>query len=287
VARLRKSLVVGALIAACTAKPPPPDIEPPRVNPELPGVSHAAVPPPDPREAALAATVVQLLESEHLLRKKIDDVVSRAAFDTYVDRLDPTKLFLLRADRDALARHADKIDDQLRSGNLELAHDGAKIYSTRVAVVDKLVQELLSKPFDHTDAEFIELDPKKVEPAANENDLRDRWRRRLELEILERTAAMEARLNPPKPAPGARSNGSAAPKPPGDEEEEDKTAVSKIPQTAQGRDEKARTDLAKQYSGRFARLRTSGPLDAAADLINAVASVLDPHTTYLPPADKA
>ena len=58
------------------------------------------------RQAALAGTISQLLEREHLLRKKIDDGVSRAAFETYVDRLDPTKMFLLRTDRDALARHA-------------------------------------------------------------------------------------------------------------------------------------------------------------------------------------
>ncbi|MBZ0232023.1 MAG: carboxy terminal-processing peptidase, partial [Deltaproteobacteria bacterium] len=50
---------------------------------------------------------------------------------------------------------------------------------------------------------------------------------------------------------------------------------------------KARADLAKAYSGRFARLRAPGKLDAAADLVNAVAAAYDPHTSYLPPADEA
>jgi carboxyl-terminal processing protease len=294
-ARFRKHLVAAVLIAACTSKAPPPEIEPPRpIRTDLAGDQGVAPRPPDPREAALAATIVQLLESEHLLRRKIDDVVSRAAFDTYIDRLDPTKLFLLRSDRDGLARHADKIDDELRSGSLDLAHDGARVYAQRVAVVDKLVQELLSKPFDHTDAEFTELDPKKMEPAASETELRDRWRKRLELEILERVAQMEARLAPPKPDPtkagsgsaNGSANGSASPKP-DDDDDEKSMPVANIPKTAEGRDSKARDDLAKMYSGRFARLRTPGPLDAAADVINAVASVLDPHTTYLPPADKA
>jgi carboxyl-terminal processing protease len=234
----------------------------------------------------LSSVIVQLLEQEHLLRKKIDDVVSRAAFDTYVDRLDPTKLFLLRADRDALARHADKIDDQLHSGSLDLAHDGARIYAARVVVVDKLIQELLTKPFDHTDEEFIELDPKKIEPAANEQDLRDRWRRRLELEVLERVSQMEARLAA-KTAPPAAGSGSAAPKPDDDEDDDKTLTAANIPTTAEGRDVKARADLAKMYSGRFARLRTPASLDAATDVINAVSSVFDPHTVYLPPADKA
>jgi carboxyl-terminal processing protease len=91
---------------------------------------------------------------------------------------------------------------------------------------------------------------------------------------------MEARLEPPKPD-GKKPRATPPPPPaPG----EDKSA---IPPTREGREAKARADLAKQYEGRFARLRTPEPLDAAADLVNAVASALDPHTTYLPPADKA
>ncbi len=263
------------------------------MDPAVTPSDQSPVLPPDPREAALSATISHLLENEHLLRKKIDDTVSRAAFDTYVDRLDPTKLFLLRADRDALSRHADKIDDQLHSGSLELAHDGARIYAARVAVVDRLVQELLAKPFDHTDEEFIELDPKKIEPAASEQDLRDRWRRRLELEVMERISGMEARLARAKapPAAGTGSGSSQGAVKPNsdapDDDDDDKTAISKIPPTAEARDAKVRADIAKNYSGRFARLRQPGPLDAASDVLNAIASVLDPHTTYLPPADKA
>lgn len=284
----RSFYLLAALIACSSAKPPPPEVETPRPpEPAVHNDTAAPTPPPDPREAVLAATIVQLIETEHLLRKKIDDGVSREAFDTYVDRLDPTKLFLLRSDRDGLARHADKIDDELAAGTLELAHDGAKVYAARVAVVEKLVAELLAKPFDHTDEEFIELDPKKIEPAASEADLRDRWRRRLELEVMERVSSMEARIAAARKPPAEAGSGSAKPNPETDDDDDDHTMIKDIPATPEGRDEKARADIAKMYSGRFARLRQPGPLDAAADLLNAVSSVMDPHTTYLPPADKA
>ena len=46
--------------------------------------------------------MVELLEHQHLLRKRIDDDLSRTAFATYLDRLDSNKMFLLRKDRDAL-----------------------------------------------------------------------------------------------------------------------------------------------------------------------------------------
>ncbi|HSK05508.1 MAG TPA: carboxy terminal-processing peptidase [Kofleriaceae bacterium] len=281
----RHLLLVLALIA-CSSKPQV-SKETPRATPDVATASAgappaAAVPPPDPREAALSAAVVRLLEHGHLLRRPIDDEVSRLAFDNYLDRLDGSKMFLLRGDRDALKAHADQIDDQLRAGTLELAHAGAKIFAARVVQVDGFVAALLAAPFNHDDEEWIELDPKKVEPAATEDELRERWRRRLEVEVLERVAAMEARLEPPKPEPKRKPGAvrRAPPPPP----PADKTP---IPPTWEGREAKARADLAKQYAGRFARLRAPAPLDAAADVVNAVASVLDPHTTYLPPADKA
>jgi carboxyl-terminal processing protease len=256
---------------------------PPIVTGSAPAVPAAALPPPDPREAALSATVIKLLEQEHLLHKKIDDDVSRAAFKTYLDRLDGGKMFLLTADRSALEVHADKIDDQLRSGSLDLAHEGAKIFAARVAVVDKLTTELLAAPMDFTNEEFLEIDPDKTELAATEQELRERWRRRLELEVLERVAQMEARLEPPKKDPKKKG----AKKPDAIDEDRSAMPIDKIPKTPEGREAKAREDLAKTYSGRFARLRTPAKLDAAADVVNAVSAALDPHTLYLPPSDKA
>src|SRR6266699_3218792 len=43
-----------------------------------------------------------------------------------------------------------------------------------------------------------------LEPAKTEDDLRDRWRKRLELEVLERIAGMEKRLDKAKDAKDAK-----------------------------------------------------------------------------------
>jgi len=313
VPRLTRALLLLAL-AACSGSAS--SGEPSRATSSVPTASAkvaapgVTTPPPDPREEALAATVSQLLEKEHLLRKQIDDGISRQAFDTYIDRLDGGKMFLLQADRDALAIYTDKIDDELDTGNLELAHDGAKRYQARLAVVEKMVAEILDKPFDFSNEEWVELDPEKLKLAATEDELRDRWHKRLELEVLERVAGMEARLEAEKTKkptavkkplkdPKAEQRKMPPPKvgeppPPknadkAEDEDDDRTAtpLAQIPATPEAREAKARTDIAKTYASRFARLHTSGPLDAAADVVNAVAQTLDPHTTYMPPADKA
>lgn len=231
----------------------------------------------DPREAALAATALELLEQGHLLHKKIDDGISKDAFTTYMDRLDSGKMFLLRSDRDQLAKYGDKIDDEMRGGVFELGHEGNRIFSARVAVVDKMVAELLAKPFDLTNEESVETDSDKLKPAETDAELKERWRQRLELEVLERTVAMEERLKPKKDAKAKKEDKATPPDP----------TLAQIPKTPAERDEKIRGDLAKAYAARFARLKNPAPLDAAADVINAVANTLDPHTLYLPPADKA
>src|SRR6185369_2360908 len=63
--------------------------------------------------------------------------------------------------------------------------------------------------------------------------------------------------------------------------------VAQIPTTPEGREAKARADLAKAYAARFTRMSHPARIDASADLVNAVAASVDPHTSYLPPSDKA
>lgn len=307
------SVALAVILVACSAKSPNNSSDSPR--PSGPNVAQAApppsgggtmqvptnhVPPPDPREAALSEIVVRLMEKEHVLRKKLDDDVSRNAFKMYMDRLDGGKMFVLEEDRIALAKHIDKMDDELKSGRLELAHEGAKIFAMRVGMVEKIVASVLSAPLDFTNEEYVEIDPEKLQLAKDEQELRDRWRRRLELEVMERVSGMEARLEmekekdkkqqlEKKKGPPRNPKGSAAP--PDEDEKDDSvdksTPLAQIPKTPEEREAKARADIAKTYSGRFARLKNPGPLDAAADVVNAVSAALDPHTTYLPPADKA
>ncbi|MBK9034184.1 MAG: carboxy terminal-processing peptidase [Myxococcales bacterium] len=262
---MRRALALSLFVSvvACSGKKGAPASDPP-APPARSGAGDGepAVSPEftadQLREAALAGAFVRRFERDHLRHHVLDDTISAEAFDAYLKQLDFGKLFLLTADREALAVHAQRIDDELHAGDLALAHEGAARFVARVAVVEKIVAELLAAPLDHDDEEVVELDPDKLRPAATDAELRERWRQRLELELLERTAL------PLKPAKG-----------------------DPAPAPLAEREAKARAALATSYAGRFARLRNVRPIDASADLLNAVASVFDPHTEYLPPSDKA
>src|SRR6266545_4611068 len=108
-------LLLLSVLAACTGTGSSSGEPAPRAAQAAPA---AAAVHTDPREARLSGAVVALLEREHLRHRRLDDALSRAAFDRYLKALDPGKTFLLKADASALAPHADRIDDELHAGRL-------------------------------------------------------------------------------------------------------------------------------------------------------------------------
>lgn len=274
-------IVVIAAVAVCgckSSRSAPKERPPLTVDVD----SDALDPGTDPREPVLAAIVAKLLADDHLRARKVDDEVSRKAFERYLERLDPGKMYLLAGHVTELRQHADRMDDELLDGRLTLAREGAALLVERVGVVDRVVADLLAKPFDFTVDETIETDPDKQDYCADEAALVERWRKNLKLQIMlrvvrmEETAEARAKLavNADETAAPATDAGAGA-KP-----DED------IPATAEGREAKARADVAKTYEGRFARLADVDPIDAPAMFLNAITSVYDPHTNYLAPRAK-
>jgi carboxyl-terminal processing protease len=238
--------------------------------------------PADPREPRIAASVTELLEREHVRPHVLDDEISRKAFTKYLEALDPGKLFLLKGEVDVLERDATRIDDQMHAGDLALAHTGAAVMAEEQKKVAGMVAEMLKTPFDFTVEESLETDPKKLSFPANEEERRDRWRKSLKQQVLERIERMDETA---KAAEKLKKEGGADKdkgKEPADEEAP-KVALEPPPPTFEGREKKAREDLGKDYEGRFLRLSKVEPLEAAETFVNAIAGIYDPHTLYLAP----
>lgn len=285
---LRRTLAPFSLglVAACT--PPHPTPKPNTGAPTASAAPSAGVPtaandelpelPADPREGVLAEAAVVLLTKQHVLHRQLDDALSKEAFAKYIESIDGAKLFLLQRHVDALAKYETQIDDELRSGDLSVARKGSALAASRRKVVAKVIANLLSKPFDLTKSEEVELDPKKRGFARSEDELRDRWRRVLEAQVLERIQQMEDLL---------AAKGKADKKDKKEESEAAQKALALIPSTFEGRLDKAQKELAERYEARFVRQLEIEKLEPAAQLINAVNAVYDPHTEYLPPSEKA
>jgi carboxyl-terminal processing protease len=270
--------------SAETTTKPIVDAPPPGVD--LPEVER------DPREALLAQGFRTFLSEEHLRQRDIDDALSREAFDEYLEALDGGKLYLLSSHESQLRKMADRLDDQLAAGNLRIARMGAGLMKERRMAVAKMVATILAKPFDLDKDESVQTDPEKLTFSATDSELQDRWRKVLKLQALERIARMEKLAETLAKggsggAPGsggtpgsggsggAGGAGGAGP------------SIEPPPATLEGKEAKAREEMRTSYEARFKRLLDIDALDPAQRFLNAFASVFDPHTLYLPPADKA
>lgn len=235
--------------------------------------------PPDPREKTLAEAAAVLLSEQHVLKKKIDDTLSREAFPKFIEQLDSAKLLLLQSHISSLSLYADQMDDELEAHDLVLARKGAALIAERRKLVASMVADILSKPFDFKADEEIETDPEKREFCKTDDELRARWTAVLKLQVLERLQQMDDLLASKDKKDGEPLDAAA-------QKVKDK-ALAAIPATYEAREEKARKELATRFETRFIRLDKSEPLEPAEVFINAINAAYDPHTQYLAPSEKA
>ncbi|MCA9666342.1 MAG: carboxy terminal-processing peptidase [Myxococcales bacterium] len=300
ITRLAVGLVlVGAACVGCKSTRAPSGSGSASTPPPTPRGKTLVLPKiePDPREALIAPLIVGIVQQQHLLAKPLDNNMSSKAFDRYLKSLDPLKLFFLADHVRFLEGYRLKMDDEIKAGDLTLAHKATALMRQRIAVLGKYVAERLKKPFDFTRDESLETEPKKRAWAKDEAALRERWRKTLKLSVLQRVLRMEkslASLEKAKKKAKAKSGsgkgtgtGSGSGSGSGDDALQAlEKAAKKIPKTEKARSEKARKDIAKRWSGRFARLAAPDPLDGPSTFINALLHEYDPHTGYLPPATK-
>lgn len=209
------------------------------------------------RAKILSYLLREQLARNHYSHKVLDDELSVAAFDLYLKQLDAQKRFLLQGDVTRLRSHAARIDDEMNRGQFELPQLGADILRERVMRARQMVEEILAGDFDFTRHETFETDPAKLAYCATEAELRERWRQVLKYQVLNRYLNLL----------------------------EDEGAASDKAQETQLLS-KAREKTLKGNLEFFARMLEETAQDHHDRYFDAVARAFDPHTGYLPPAQK-
>lgn len=212
------------------------------------------------------------LPAMHFSDKRMDDDLSFAAFDLYLKQLDFQKRFLLQQDVDRLSVLAPAIDNNLRNKTIVLPQLGYKILARRITEVEKMTQELLEAGFDYRRDESYETDPDKIKYAASLADLRTRWRKILKGQIISRYLDLVQEQEKAK----EEINGEVK------VESKDK----KTPQGEKGLWAAANEKVAKRNRNFFIRLHQETLQDHYDRYFNAISRAFDPHTNYMPPANK-
>lgn len=207
--------------------------------------------------------VAELLEQGHFSPKKLDDTFSKQVFETFLKQIDGDKAFLLQENVVELRKFEKEVDNELRTGKTLLVPAMDKIYNERLDVVETFYKDILSKPFDFTVKEKIQLDGEKRNFAANDKELKEYWYKRLKFMTLERYAeALETR---------ERNKDSAK------FEIKDDLTLEK----------ESRERVEKIWERNFDKIRRRLTLDDKFNMyINAISETMDPHTQFFPPVER-
>ena len=137
---------------------------------------------PTSRDHRIAIIVSTLLPRMHISHRKLDDTVGQRALDLFIESLDPRKLYFVDADIDEFTELSTQLDDLVRAGNVEPAYRIFRRFVQRISERMDIVNELLDGEFDFTIDEVADLDPDFYPKSIDE--VRDRWRRELKLQLL-------------------------------------------------------------------------------------------------------
>ncbi len=152
---------------------------------------------PRPNDRHVTTVVTSLIRSEHLSKHPLDDEISQRGLKTFIESLDPMKVYFYRSDIDEFMRQQNNLDDMLEDKDISFAYTIFQRFLTRVDERVRQVGDLLKEDFDFTREEYLVTDPDTVEYPANEQEARERWRRRIKYDLLvlkgDKTEGQEAR----------------------------------------------------------------------------------------------
>jgi carboxyl-terminal processing protease len=203
-----------------------------------------------------------VLEEGHYSPKKIDDVFSKEVLNKYEEGLDPDKFIFYQKDIDDFKKYENKVDDEIHGAPLESFYAISKIYLSRLDEVSKNYKDILSKPFDFSKDESLQLDGDKRTYPKTEAERYDYGRKRLKYLVLGRFADLQDERAKQK----------------------SKDSLYKADSTLE---RQAREIVSRQMDRYFQTLKNHNtPDDMFSDFVNAITSSMDPHTTYFEPVDK-
>lgn len=202
-----------------------------------------------------------VLEEGHYSPKPIDDAFSKEVLNKYEEGLDPDKFIFYQKDIDDFKKYENKIDDEIHGAPLESFYAISKTYLARLNEVSANYKNILSKPFDFSKDEYLQLNGDKRTYPKTEAERYDYARKRLKYLVLGHYVDLQderAKLN--------------------------KDSLHKADTTLE---REAREIVGRQMDRYFLTLKNHNtPDDMFSDFVNAITGSMDPHTTYFEPVDK-
>jgi len=259
----------------------------------------------------LALRVTGMLEEEHFLREPFNDKMSKRVLDTYLDMLDPSRIYFTAEDVEKFRKnHETTIDDKVREKDIQAAYDIYSIYEERVrSRVDKVRELAKPNTFTYDSSRTVKISREEADWASAGEEHDQLWRNLIEGDLIREKLIADA-LDEERQKEDAKSgdqekgadegkdssgDGEADTGNPGSDSESGKTdakpdvpgsgaddASDDAPQTAESgeSDESIYDKVSERYERILDRVNDNETEDVATLFIKAIARAYDPHSEY-------
>jgi len=127
----------------------------------------------------ISQRVTRIIEDLHYARPRIDNSLSSAILDRYLDTLDGNRLYFLHSDYTAFGRYRYELDERARSGELEPIFEIFNTFRARTEERVAYATAILAEEPDFTVEETFRFDRSDLGWATSEEELQEIWRKRV------------------------------------------------------------------------------------------------------------
>lgn len=132
-----------------------------------------------------ALVVAGIISYNHYTKKKLDDDISKAMFDAYIEALDDDKLYFLASDIQKFEVFRDELDDLIQQGNVEIAYNIYNVYKQRILErIEKILKDIDAQADDFSKDEYLDTESKNRTWAKIDSELDEEWRKQIKNQIL-------------------------------------------------------------------------------------------------------
>lgn len=224
-------------------------------------------PNPD-KETAQIKAIMESLKMLHYQPQELTDDFSKKVFENYLSTVDGNKRFLTASEYAQLSRYETLLDDQIKSASFEFFEQARGLVSHGIQRVDLWYKEILSTPVDLEQKEQLEFSAEKLNHAADEAQLKDRWRKLLTYEVIDR---INDKLDEQEKSEQQKENANA-----------EKVTKKSIPEL----EIEAREYIKGRYDDWMKRINKNTRVNYLGEYFDAICGVHDPHTNFWLPVEK-
>ena len=228
----------------------------------------------DEKMSTIMVSVKNTLSYLHYSPKPINDAYSQEVYKHYFEMVDSSKRYFLQSDMDEFAKHETKLDDYLNQGDLAFYKLTVDRLYQRVDQIDKITQDILSKPINLNEDETLILEPKIKKNAKNQAELSQEWKKYIKYNILQEMESLTAKEELQKEKKDSVQKFNL------------KDTIKLEILTPEAKRIKATAEVKDLVTDTFRRFKKRNKMDWFTVYMNAYTEVFDPHTNYYSPKNK-